>query len=129
LLDADAVIDYLNGIASTADLIDDLFRQDEVLCTCDVVIAEVYAGLLPAERQNGRTLLGSFRFLPGTARSARQAGVWRYDFRRQGLQLAATDCLIAAIAHAHGATLITGNIRHYPMPELNLRPLPRGYAT
>lgn len=125
LLDADAVIDFLNDVASTAELIDELFQQHETLCTCDVVIAEVYAGLLPSEREHGQTLLGSFRFLPSTPGSARQAGLWRYDFRRQGRQLTTTDCLIAAIAHEHRTTLLTGNRDHYPMPEVNRWPLPR----
>lgn len=125
LLDADAAIDYLNGVAATAELIDDLYRQQETLSTCDVVVAEVYAGLLPSEREHGRRLLGSFRFLASNPGAARHAGIWRHDFRRQGVQLTTTDCLIAAIAHDHGATLVTGNTRHYPMPELRRMPLPR----
>jgi predicted nucleic acid-binding protein len=125
LLDADAVIDIFKGVASTASLVDELFRANASLCTCDVVIAEVHVGLHTIERERGEALLASLRYLPCSPAGARQAGLWRYEFRRRGQQLATTDCLIAAIAHEHRATLITGNARHFPMAELNVLPLPR----
>ncbi len=125
LLDADAVIDLFKGIASTASLIDRLFRANASLCTCDVVIAEVHVGLHAIERERGEVLLNSLVYLPCSPEAARQAGLWRREFRRRGKQLATTDCLIAAIAHEHGATLITGNTRHFPMPEITVWPLPR----
>lgn len=125
LLDTDAVIDFFKGFPSTVELIQNLFRQSETLCTCAVVVAEVYAGLNPSERERGQELLGSLRFFPTSPEAAAQAGLWRYAFARQGVPLATTDCLIAAIAHAHRATLITGNTDDYPMPELRRMPLPR----
>ena len=125
LLDADAVIDLFKGVASTATLIDQLFQANAALCTCDVVIAEVHVGLHPIERERGEVLLTSLVYLPCSPEAARQAGLWRREFRRRGQQLATTDCLIAAIAHAHGATLVTGNTRHFPMPEISVLPLPR----
>jgi predicted nucleic acid-binding protein len=39
--------------------------------------------------------------------------------------LATTDVTIAAVALYHHLTLITDNLKHYPMKELNLYPLPR----
>ena len=74
-----------------------------------MVTAEVYAGLDPAERERGQELLSSLRFLQPSAEAARQAGEWRYDYARRGKQLSTTDCLIAAIAQAHQAAVITGN--------------------
>ena len=125
LLDTDAVIDYFKGFRPTVDLLQTLHRQGDTLCTCDVVTAEVYAGLDPAEREPAQELLDSLRFLPTSAAAARQAGVWRYHYARRGTQLPTTDCLIAAIAREGQATLITGNTADYPMPELTVVPLPR----
>jgi predicted nucleic acid-binding protein len=125
LLDTDAVIDFFKGFPSSVEQIQQLFQQGEFLCTCAVVMAEVYAGLNPTERSRGEELLASLRFLATSPGTARQAGLWRYTFARQGVQLATTDCLIAAIAHERGATLVTGNIDDYPMPELHRMPLPR----
>jgi predicted nucleic acid-binding protein len=35
------------------------------------------------------------------------------------------DMLIAATAVAHGATVVTANIRDFPVPEVSLLQLPR----
>ena len=125
LLDTDAVIHFFKRFPSSVELIQQLFQQGENLCTCAVVMAVVYAGLNPIERGRGEELLGSLRFFAASPGAARQAGLWRYAFARQGVQLATTDCLIAAIAHERGATLVTGNMDDYPMPELRRLPLPR----
>jgi predicted nucleic acid-binding protein len=77
------------------------------------------------EQSRGEELLRSLRFFATSPGTARQAGLWRYAFERQGVQLATTDCLIAAIAHERGASLVTGNLNDYPMLELRRLPLPR----
>lgn len=125
LLDADAVIDYLRGIRSTVALLQTLNRQGHVPCTCDVVVAEVFSGLHAASRAGGAAFLASLDFLPTSSAAAQQAGEWRFDFARRGIALATTDCLIAATALDHGAVVVTGNLRHYPMAGLAVLPLPR----
>jgi predicted nucleic acid-binding protein len=125
LLDADAVIDLLKGASPSVGIINDLYRRGDSLCTCDVVITEIFSGLYAEDRELGRKLTMSMQFLLTSERASRQAGVWRYDFRRRGIQLATTDCLIAAVALDRQATLVTGNVRDYPMPEISIVPLPR----
>lgn len=125
LLDSDVVVDFFKGFPPTMSLIRQLFLQRNGLCTCSVVVAEVYAGLSPNERIGSDVLFESMTFLPETPIASRQAGIWRYEFARRGQQLATTDCLIAAIAHEHGATLLTGNVNHFPMDEVHLLPVPR----
>lgn len=124
-LDSDAIIDYFKGFALTVELLRRLYAQRDTLCTCDVAVAEVYTGLAPGERDRAGELLSTLTFPPTSAAAARQGGIWRYDYARRGMQLPTTDCLIAAIGHEYGATIITGNVADYPMPELNLLPLPR----
>ena len=53
---------------------------------------------------------------------AKEAGRYRYEFARVGTNLSATDSLIAAVAIANDATLITNNLRHFRMPEIRLLP-------
>jgi predicted nucleic acid-binding protein len=125
LLDTDTVIDFLKGYSSIIEFINGLYQQGETLCTCDVVVAEAFAGFHPHQREHGQTLLESMRFLPTSPRAARQAGSWRHDFARRGRQLSTVDCLIAATAVDHRATLVTGNVRDYPMVEVILMPLSR----
>jgi predicted nucleic acid-binding protein len=57
LFDSDAIIDFLGGVPATVALFQRLERQGDALCTCDVVVAEVYAGLLPEDRPRGERLL------------------------------------------------------------------------
>lgn len=118
LLDADAVIGYLNGAPSALRLVNELYRQGDTLCTCAMVLTEVYTGLTPIELPRGDKLLRPMRFLCASPEIGRQAGLWRYQFARRGVQLTAPDCLIAATAYHHRATLVTGNTRHFPMSEL-----------
>lgn len=126
LLNADAVIGYLNGVPSALRLFSELYRQGNTLCTCAMVMTEVYTGLTPIELERGDKLLRPMRFLRASPDIGRQAGLWRYEFARTGLQLAAPDCLIAATAYHHGATLVTGNTRRFPMTALATLRLPWG---
>ena len=125
LLDTDAVIDYLKGFANSVAFIQGLHRRGETLAVCDIVIAEVYAGLHPQDRAKAAVLLNTLTFLPTTAAIAQQAGEWRYAFARQGIQLATSDTLVAATAYFHQATIVTANLKDYPMKEVTLLPLPR----
>lgn len=125
LLDTDALIDFLYNIAGSVQLVQGLFAQGDTPCTCEVVVAEVCAGLHAHEQAHAEQLLTSVEYLPTTPEAARQAGSWRYTYMRQGHTIPITDCLIAAVAALHGATVVTGNVRDFPMPELTLLPLPR----
>jgi predicted nucleic acid-binding protein len=87
-----------------------LHAQGEDLCVCDVVVAEIYSGPHAPDRARAtEELLLSLGYLRTSPEAATQAGVWRYRYAREGRALATTDCLVAATAHACGATLVTGN--------------------
>jgi predicted nucleic acid-binding protein len=125
LLDSDAVMDYLAGGPDSVALIRNLRLQGNELCCCDITVAEVHAGLLPQHRAAGMALLASLTYLPTSFSTAQQAGEWKFTYARRGITLSITDCLIAATALAHQAHLVTGNLKHYPMPEITVLPLPR----
>ncbi|MCL4531782.1 MAG: PIN domain-containing protein [Actinobacteria bacterium] len=125
LLDSDAVIDFLGGVPGSVSLLQGLLDQGESLCVCDVVLAEVYSGLDPRVLGKANRLLRAYTFLPTEAGAAEQAGRWRYSFARRGVSLSTTDALIAATAHSHKAAVVTGNVDHYPVDEVDVLPLPR----
>jgi predicted nucleic acid-binding protein len=125
LLDSDAVIDLLKGIAASATLLRNLRNDGHVLATSSVVIAEVWSGLAPADQQTGEEFLDALVFLPTSPTAGRQAGEWRYAYARQGVAVSLTDALIAATARQHNAVLVTGNVRDFPMPDVRLLPIPR----
>jgi predicted nucleic acid-binding protein len=125
LLDSDAVIDFLNGFADTVALLQSLSAQGDTFCTDDVVLAEVASGFSPLEQARAEPFLATLEFLPTSPAAARHAGAWRHAYARQGQPLAVTDCLNAAVAHEFQARIVTGNVNHYPMPEVTTVPLPR----
>jgi len=53
-----------------------------------------------------------------------QAGIYRYEFARRGISLSVTDTLVAAIAKANDAIIVTANIRHYPMKDIQAQQYP-----
>jgi tRNA(fMet)-specific endonuclease VapC len=125
LLDADVVIDWLLGFPSSVALVTDLHERGESLCTSAVVIAEIHSGVRTAEIGEADNFLESCTYLPTRYEDARQAGRWRYDFARRGIALSTTDMLLAATAYAHQATIVTGNVKDYPMEGVTVLPLPR----
>jgi predicted nucleic acid-binding protein len=70
-------------------------------------------------------LLQSLEYYPIAWPVACLAGELKRDYSRKGITLATTDVSIAAVALYHELTLITDNLKHYPMKELDLYPLPR----
>jgi predicted nucleic acid-binding protein len=104
-------------------------EQGHVLACGPVNFMEVYAGLRPGEEDKTAAFMNSLEFLPVTPEIARQAGLLRRDWRKAGQTLSYTDVTIAAVALTHQMPLLTDNRKHFPMPELQLLPLPdRGEA-
>ena len=51
------------------------------------------------------------------------AGLLKRDYAKKGTHLAVTGVTIAAVA-IHNRLPLTDNIKHFPMPDLTLYPLP-----
>lgn len=124
LLDTSALIDWLGGVPSVRQLIDDLTDQRHRLAVCCVSVAEVYSGLAERERPPVDRALEPLEYWDISPSVAKLAGHYRYLYSRQGIRLSAPDALLAALAIDEGAYLVTGNVRDFPMPELKLQPLP-----
>ena len=124
LLDTSVIFDHLNGRNGRTEYLDDLIEQGHMLACCPVNFTEVYAGLRPGEEAHTKEFLDSLEFFTVTADIAAQAGLLRRDWRQKGQTLSYTDVTIAAVALGNGLALLTDNRKHFPMPELNLFPLP-----
>jgi predicted nucleic acid-binding protein len=57
---------------------------------------------------------------------ARSAGELKREHRRKGIALNLGDVIIAAVAPSNSLTLLTDNVKDFPMKELSLYPLPKG---
>lgn len=93
------------------------------LYTSVVTRTELLAGMYPHEEQETIELLDSLVSLSVDEAIADQAGRLIYQYARQGVQLSFPDAQIASTALLHNLTLVTTNIKHFPMPELNVQPL------
>jgi tRNA(fMet)-specific endonuclease VapC len=120
LVDTDVIVDYLNHLPAARSVLTELVSDGETLCTCDVVLAEVYSGLDVQAMPAAAEFLDATEYLVTSPAIAKQAGTWRFSYARRGIQLATADVLIAATAIAHRATVVTRNVRDYRMPEVSL---------
>lgn len=115
LLDTDTCIAILRG--NEAAIQRRAATSDDVVTTC-ITAAELYYGAAKSKApESNRALATSFlATLPVLGldeASAQVFGEAKALLERQGQRLADADLFIGAIAVAQGATVVTGNTRHY----------------
>lgn len=120
LLDASAVIDWLNGRPRALELFARLIAEDGAFAANAITVAEIYSGLADDERGPSDRMFGTFEYWPIDEDVAKRAGSLRNEYRRKGRPLSVPDTLMAAHAILREATLVTGNVRDFPMPELKI---------
>lgn len=120
LLDSTVVIDWLNGVPQAADLLNDLAVAGHVLALNAAGVAEIYSGLAEDETSAADRLVDNCEYWDLNLDDASLAGRYRYIYARRGITLSVPDTLMAAQSVNRDATLVTGNIKHFPMPELKL---------
>jgi predicted nucleic acid-binding protein len=119
LLDSDILIDFLRGHPEAWSLLDSLRMLGEVPLVSTVSVAEILAGARHGEEEATEQLLSVLEKIPVSESIARSAGRFLWLYRRShGIELG--DALVAATALAAGATLITRNVKHYPMPRVEV---------
>ena len=126
LLDTTVLIDLLRGRPDTVARLGELRRRGDRLTTTVINVEEIARGLRPAEREAAGQLLTGLRLARLDAEAGMLAGTWRREHAERGVTLSQADCLIAAAAVRAGATLATGNPKHFPMAELRLEHWPAG---
>lgn len=110
LVDTSVWVDYLNGYPSReSDALDQLFDRPRQLCTCGVVVTEIFQGL--RQDKNRALIADRFRqliFLEPASIDLyfRAAEIYRAMRERAYTVRSAIDCLIAALAEANGAYLL-----------------------
>jgi predicted nucleic acid-binding protein len=118
LLDTSVIIDMLNGKRGRAALLRGLLSQGHLLACSSIQVSEVYVGLRSHEEQATEAFLRSLEYYEVTWEIARLAGILKRDYAKKGTTLALADVTIAAVAIVHELTLITDNVKHFPMKEL-----------
>lgn len=124
LLDSSVIIDAINGRNGRTELLEKLSEQDALLACCSINVTELYIGMRPGEEKKTEPFLRSLEFYPVTWEIARLAGRLYNEWRQKGHTPALSDVTVAAVALTNGLALLADNRKHFPMPELQLLPLP-----
>lgn len=117
LLDTNVCIRFLNDPHSpVAERLRRISRSEVMIC--DVVKAELYFGVERSARReaNQRTLEALFELLPSVpfdGDAARHYGRIKAQLFSAGAPIGPNDLLIAAVALAHRAILVTHNLAEF----------------
>ncbi len=120
LIDSDIIIDHLRGIGNLSDFLKNSAKN---ICYISVVsIAEIYSLLYFNEIEVVERLFSQFKAVHVDPLIARLAGNYRMHFY-QTHALTLPDAIIASTAKIINAILLTKNIRHFPMEDIEkIRP-------
>jgi predicted nucleic acid-binding protein len=124
LLDTSILIDVLRRRNQRSEWLAELVRGGHTLSTSTLNIAEIYAGMRPVEEARTEALLGGLELYELSGLSARLAGRLKNTWARKGYTLTLADTIVASIAIERGCALLTDNRKDFPMPEVQLYPLP-----
>lgn len=117
VLDSSVVIDLLRGYIPDPSL---LSQAREPVMISSTTVHEVLYGLRDGEEETTNAVLEAFAVIPLGIAEAGLSAQWRRRYKSQGITLAITDTMIAATAALRGLPLLTGNVKHFPMPELQV---------
>lgn len=88
-------------------------REEHVLGTSSVNVAEIYTGAQPRHRTAWDSVFADALIWEVSARAGTWAGRIRHDLARQGIQVHLPDALIAGVAIDHRASIVTANVKDF----------------
>lgn len=119
LIDTDIIIWVLRDNKTYVDLLKNLARKGS-LTISTITVAEIYKNIYPAEMTKTENLLSELQSFDVTLLIAKQAGLYWQEHTNKLKNLNLTDCLIAATANVHEATVVSLNKKHFPMKDIKL---------
>lgn len=119
LLDTTILIDLFRGRQEAIVFLDKL-SQEGSLFVCAIVVSEIFSGVRSAELPKVEEFLDAMGYIQIDYKTAKRAGLYKRDFQKKGITLSISDTLIAAAAVTNSLNLVTKNVRHFPMEELDV---------
>ena len=117
ILDSDIIIDHLRGIKYLNNLTDNSFGNISLISA--VSIAEIYSLLYFNEIERVEKLISTLKAVNIDSVIAKLAGKYRMIFYKSH-NLLLPDALIAASAKISNAVLVTKNLKHFPMTDIDI---------
>ena len=124
LLDTNILIDALKINSARRNFLADQVECGRVLATSAINIAELYAGMRPTETSRTHGLTSQLMCYEVTRVIAQRAGSIKYEHARKGRTLALADMIVATTALEYDLTLVTDNLKDFPIDQLKIYPLP-----
>jgi predicted nucleic acid-binding protein len=118
IVDTSVIVDHLRNDSRAVILMTDLLNQDRVWAATPTR-TEIMAGLRADELEPMAKLFDVLSWVEIDIAVADGAGQLARRYRRSHGGIDTVDYLIAAAAQSMGASLVTLNVRHFPMfPDL-----------
>lgn len=119
LLDTSIIVDHLRNDPRAVSLIAGLLENEDRVWAATPTRTEILAGIRPKEAKPMAMLFDVLSWIEIDVLIADAAGELARRYRRSHSGIDTVDYLIAAAAQSIGASLVTLNVRHFPMfPEL-----------
>ena len=119
LLDTDIIIWVLRDHQKYLDLFEELSNRGSLFIST-ITISEVYKNIFPQELIKTERLLNDLQVYDITSTIAKQAGLYWKEYSKNLKNLNITDCLIAATATVNDLTLVSLNLKHFPMEDIKI---------
>lgn len=118
LLDTDILIWVLRGREEIVNKVS-LLKDNNEMAISVISIAEIYKNIFPSELPATQSFLNAHTIISVDKEIAEIAGLYWQQYSKQIQKLSLMDCFIAATAKNNKATLMTLNIRHFPMSDIS----------
>lgn len=119
LIDTDILIWVLRGDRKYEDFLQSL-KDKGSFSISTVTIAEIYKNIYPSEIVKTENVLSELQTWDVTPPIAKQAGLYWQEYIKRLKNLSLTDCLIAGCANVNNLTLVSLNIKHFPMEDIKI---------
>lgn len=116
LLDTDILIDVSREREPGRSRVRELLAEGNEIGICAVQLTEYYAGRRRGESARWDAFIDAMPCWEIAPETAIQAGHYRFSFARRGRTIHTPDALSAAVAWRMRATVITRNVKDFPVP-------------